>query len=337
MYSCYARGTGAYLPERVLTNHDLEQMVDTSDEWITQRTGIRERRIAAEDESTSDLALHAARRALAESDLYPEDVDGIILCTVTPDTSCPAAAAYVQENLGARRAFAFDLNAACTGFVYGLTVAGSLIGTGLYRHILVVGAEALSRVVDFTDRNTCILFGDGAGAVVVSRREDGDEGGKAGREAPSGLLDSYLRSDGGGKELIMIPGGGSRHPATAETVAEGLHFLRMQGREVFKFATRSMLELLEVAFQRNGITASDLDLVIPHQVNYRIIEAVLRKISIPTDKLYLNLERYGNTSAASVPIALHEAVAEGRLKRGDLVLLVAFGAGLTWGYNLLRW
>lgn len=333
MLRSYVNGTGAYLPERVLTNAELEKMVETTDEWITQRTGIRQRRIAAEHESTSDLALQAARGALEQSGLHPEDLDGVILCTVTPDTYLPAGAAYVQAGLGAQKAFAFDLNAACTGFVYGLAVATGLIESGAYRHILVIGAEALSRITDFTDRNTCILFGDGAGAVVLSGYDETDAAPRGGSQ----LLDSYLRSDGTGSELICMPGGGARRPASPETVAERLHFLRMQGREVFKFATRSMLELLEVAFQRNSITVDDLDLVVPHQVNNRIIEAVLRKISIPEDRLYLNLDRYGNTSAASVPIALHEATQEGKLVRGNLVLLVAFGAGLTWGYNLLRW
>jgi 3-oxoacyl-[acyl-carrier-protein] synthase-3 len=335
MFQSFISGTGAYLPERILTNFDLEKMVDTSDEWITQRTGIRQRRIAAAGESTSDLALKAARIALCESAIGAGDLDAIILCTVTPDTYCPAGAVYVQRGLEAPRAAAFDINAACTGFVYGLTVANGLIASGTYRNILVVGAETLSRVVDFTDRNTCILFGDGAGAAVLSRAPEAAAA--SGARGPSRLIDCYLRSDGSGWELICMPGGGSRRPASPETISERLHFLRMQGREVFKFATRSMIELLEVAFERNGISVDDLNLVIPHQVNYRIIEAVLRKISIPEERIYLNLDRYGNTSAASVPIALYEAVQTGRLRRGDLVLLVAFGAGLTWGYNLLCW
>jgi 3-oxoacyl-[acyl-carrier-protein] synthase-3 len=334
MAHTFVRGTGAYVPERVLTNFDLEKMVDTSDEWIQQRTGIRERRIAAADESTSDLALKAARVALEESRLAADDLDAIILCTVTPDTCCPAGSVYVQRGLRAAKAFAFDLNAACTGFVYGLAVGSALIQSGQCRHVLVSGAETLSRVVDFSDRNTCILFGDGAGAAVLSRAEESLTGDA---RTASRVLDHYLRTDGDGWELIQMPAGGSRRPASAATVEERLHFLKMQGRDVFKFATRSMLELLETAFQRNGISEADLDLVIPHQVNYRIIEAVLRKVNIPAERLYLNLDRFGNTSAASVPIALHEAVKAGRLKRGDLVLLVAFGAGLTWGYNLVRW
>ncbi len=328
MFQAYIRGTGAYLPERVLTNSELEKMVDTSDEWITKRTGIRERHIAAENESTSDLATHAARVALENSGLHPEDLDSIIVSTLTPDTLTPATAVYVQERLGARKACAFDLNAACTGFVYGITVGDSLVASGTHKNVLVVGAETLSRVVDFTDRNTCILFGDGAGAAVLSRVEEGN---------PSHVVDNYLRSDGAGWELICIPAGGSRRPASVQTVDERQHFLKMQGREVFKFATRSLAELLETALQRNGISPEALDLVIPHQVNYRVIEAALRKVPIPEERFFLNVDRCGNTSAASVPIALHEAVTGGRLKKGDLVLFVAFGAGLTWGYNLVRW
>ena len=328
MFQVYVRGTGAYVPERVLSNHDLEKMVETSDEWITQRTGIRERRIAADQESTSDLGLSAARKALGESSLHPEDLDVVILATITPDSPCPASAVYLQRELGAVKAAAFDLNAACTGFVYGMAVGSGLIAAGIHKNVLVVGAETLSRVVDFTDRDTCILFGDGAGAAVLSRAEEGSS---------SEVLDHYLRSDGDGWELIHIPGGGARMPASAQTVEDRLHFLKMKGREVFKFATRSLVELLERVLERNQLNAKDLDLVIPHQVNYRVIEAALRKVPIPQERVFLNLERYGNTSAASVPIALHEAVTAGRLKRGDLVLLVAFGAGLTWGYNLVRW
>jgi len=328
MFECYVRGTGRYVPERVLTNRELERMVDTTDEWITQRTGIRERRIAADDESTSDLALKAARMALERAELRAEDLDAIILGTVSPDTYCPAGAVYVQAKLGAKNACAFDVSAACTGFVYATTIATSFIRSGFYQNVLVIGAEVLSRLIDFSDRNTCILFGDGAGAAVLSRAPEGSE---------SRIIDNYLRADGEGSDLIIMPGGGSKRPATHDTVEARLHYLTMQGREVFKFATRSMLELLQKSFERNGLTMSDIDLVVPHQVNYRIIESVLRKIEIPADRLYLNLDRYGNTSAASVPIALHEALEEGKLARGKLVLLVAFGAGLTWGYSLIRW
>ena len=328
MYDGYVKSTGCFVPERVLSNSDLERIVDTNDEWIRKRTGIRERRIVAEGESTSDLACRAGKIALDRAELAPEDLDAIILGTVSPDTYCPAGAVYVQNKLGATKACAFDVSAACSGFVYSTTVGSSFVRSGLYENVLVIGAEALSRFVDFTDRNTCILFGDGAGAAVISRAPEGSE---------SRILDHYLRADGDGADLIIMKGGGSRSPATHDTVEERLHYLTMQGREVFKFATRSMFELIETALERNDLSLSDIDIIIPHQVNYRIIEAVLRKIDIPEDRLFLNLDRYGNTSAASVPIALHEAVEAGKVERGKLVLLVAFGAGLTWGYNLIRW
>ncbi|MEC7776610.1 MAG: beta-ketoacyl-ACP synthase III [Planctomycetota bacterium] len=328
MYECRIAGTGRYVPEKVLTNTDLEKIVETSDEWIIKRTGIRERRIAAEDQSTSDLAVEAARMALDRAGIAAEDLDAIILATLTPDTYCPAGACYVQNLLGATNACAFDLSAACTGFVYGITVGASLVRTGVHKNVLVLGAETLSRFIDYTDRNTCILFGDGAGAAVLSRAEEGGD---------SRLLDHYLRSDGGGTDLIIMPGGGARRPSSHDTVDGKLHFLSMQGNDVFKFATKSMQTLIETAIERNGLSADDLDLVVPHQVNSRIIDTVLRKVDIPEEKIYLNLQRYGNTSAASVPMALHEAVEEGRIQEGSLVLLVAFGAGLTWGYNLVRW
>lgn len=328
MFEAFISGTGSYLPERRLTNHDLEKMVDTSDEWIVQRTGIRERRIADPADATSDLATRAARIALKEAQRSVDDIECIILCTVTPDTYMPAGAVYVQRALGATRAAAFDLSAACTGFIHGVTVGTALVRSGVYENLLVVGAETLSRIVDPTDRNTCILFGDGAGAAVLSRSEPGSS---------SRVMDSYLRADGTGSCLIELPGGGSRSPATHDSIDAKQHFLRMQGKEVFKFATKSLVELIEVALERNHLVPEDLAIVVPHQVNYRIIEAALKKVAIPLERMLLNLERYGNTSAASVPIALHEAVTEGRLRRGDYVLLVAFGAGLTWGYNLLKW
>ena len=328
MVECFISGTGAYLPERRLTNFELEKMVDTSHEWIVQRTGIRERRIADPSQSTSDLALQASLIALQQAELKAQDLEAIILCSVTPDTYMPAGSVYLQRALGLTRTPAFDLSAACTGFIYGVAVGSALVRSSDYRHVLVVGAETLSRVVDFTDRNTCILFGDGAGAAVISRAPDGNG---------SRIVDSYLCADGNGASLIEMPGGGSRMPTSHETVEAKQHYLRMQGKEVFKFATKSMVELVETALERNHLTANDIHLVIPHQVNYRIIEAALRKIQIPEERMFLNLERYGNTSAASVPIAFHEAVSQGRVRRGDLVLLVAFGAGLTWGYNLIRW
>jgi 3-oxoacyl-[acyl-carrier-protein] synthase-3 len=332
MNEVFISGTGMLVPDRVLKNSDLEEMVDTSDEWIIQRTGIRERRLVSDGQSTSTLATEASRRALEDAGLSARDLDAIILATITPDTQCPACAVYVQDALGATNACAFDLNAACTGFVYSTAMATGMIQSGLHQNVLVIGAEALSRFVDYTDRNTCILFGDGAGAAVLSKAPQEGANGTGSR-----VLDSYLRSDGARWDLISIEGGGSRHPASEETVAERLHYLRQNGKEVFKFATKTLVELITRAVTKNGIAIQDLAMVIPHQVNYRIIEAALKKIDLPRERIYLNLQRYGNTSAASVPIALSEAVQEGRIQRGDLVLLAAFGAGLTWGYNLIRW
>jgi 3-oxoacyl-[acyl-carrier-protein] synthase-3 len=328
MHQAWISGTGAYLPERVMTNDDIAKLVDTNDEWIVQRTGIRERRVLSDDEVTSDLATAAGRMALESAGIDPADVGGVIIGTVTPDTVCPSAAVYVQDRLGATNAFAFDLNAACTGFVYGMSIATSMIQTGACRHILLIGAEGLSRFVDWSDRTTCILFGDGAGAALVSRADDGSS---------SQIIDSQLYADGASADLITIPAGGARRPASLETVEAHDHVLTLNGREVFKFATKAMIELVQTALDRNNLKYADLDLVVPHQVNYRIIETALKKLDIPEEKIYLNLERYGNTSAASVPIALHEATQDERLKRGNLVLFVAFGAGMTWGYNLVRW
>jgi len=332
MHEVFISGTGSLVPQRVLTNAELEQMVDTSDEWITERTGIRERRIIDPAQSTGDIAAQAAQAALSDAGLTPADIHAIILATVTPDTYCPAGAVYVQNHLGASQACAFDVNAACTGFIYGTAVATGFVRSGMYENVLVIGAEALSRVVDYTDRNTCILFGDGAGAAVLSRAPAADPAGSGSR-----IIDVFLRSDGSGSDLIEIPAGGSRRPASAQTVAGRQHCLRMKGKEVFKFATKAMIELIECALERNALLIRDLHLIIPHQVNYRIIEVAQRKLEIPQEKIFLNLDRYGNTAAASVPIALDEAVRSGRLRRGELVLLVAFGAGLTWGYSLIRW
>jgi len=328
MHQAWISGTGASVPERVMTNFDLAKLVDTSDEWIVQRTGISERRVLSDDECTSDLATEAGRLALEASGVAPGDIGGVIVGTVTPDTVCPSAAVYVQDRLETRNAFAFDLNAACTGFVYGMSIAASMVQSGACQHILLIGAEGLSRFVNWSDRTTCILFGDGAGAVVVSRAEDG---------CTSEIIDSQLYSDGAAADLIQIPAGGARRPASVETVEACDHALTLNGREVFKFATKAMVDLVQTALDRNNLKYADLDLVVPHQVNYRIIETALKKLDIPDEKIYLNLDRYGNTSAASVPLALHEASQEKRLERGDLALFVAFGAGMTWGYNLVRW
>jgi len=328
MYDCLISGTGAYVPERLLTNFDLEKMVETSDEWIVQRTGIRERRIADPSQATSDLAIKAAHAAMNSAGLTPRDIEAVIVCTISPDTYMPACAVYVARGLGMTHTPAFDLSAACTGFIYGVTVGSALVRAGNYRHILVIGAESLSRLTDYEDRNTCILFGDAAGAAVLTRTELG---------GPSRIVDSYLCADGNGASLIELPAGGSRVPTSRATVEARQHFLKMQGREVFKFATKSLIELIETVLERNKLRPEDLDLIVPHQVNYRIIEAALKKIPIPMERFFLNLEQYGNTSAASVPLGLAEAVEQNRVKRGDNVLLVAFGAGLTWGYNFLKW
>jgi len=321
-------GTGAYLPTERLTNFDLERMVQTSDDWIVQRTGIRERRRAAADQATSDLATEAAREALAAADLPAEDVDAIVLATMTPDNVTPAAAVHVQAALGARHAAAFDLNAACTGFVYAVTVGAALVKSGIFDNVLVIGSECNSRLINWHDRNTCILFGDGAGAAVLS----GDAG-----TGESDIIDWELGTDGTKADLITVPAGGSRRPASAETVQEELHYMSVKGREVFKFAVGIMGDMIERILSRNRLTVDDLKLIIPHQVNYRIVSACSERLGIPLEKFYLNIDRYGNTSAASIPIALDEACKAGRLQRGDLVCLLAFGAGMTWGFNLLRW
>ncbi len=319
-------GWGKYTPQRVLTNDDLSRMVDTSDEWIVTRTGIRERRIAGENETTATMAVQAARQALEGAGIGPEKVDLIIVATATPDYLFPSTACLVQDALGASRAAAFDLAAGCTGFVYALGVAAAMVESGAVQTALVIGAETLSRITDWTDRNTCVLFGDGAGAVVLRAGPDG-----------GGVLATVLGADGSGKDLLMLPAGGSRHPASHRTIAERMHFIKMQGRDVFRFAVRVVPTATRQALEKAGLTLDDVALFIPHQANGRIIESAVRDLKLPPEKVYNNLERYGNTSAASIPIALCEAVEEGRLKPGDVVVCVGFGAGLTWGATVLRW
>ncbi len=319
-------GWGKSLPARVLTNDDLAQMVDTSDDWIRTRTGIVERRIADDGETTFSLALQAAQRALEVSGLKPSQLDLIIVATVTPDYVFPATACLVQDALGATDAAAFDLMAGCTGFIYGLSVAADLISSGAYENAIVVGAETLSRITDWSDRGTCVLFGDGAGAVVL--QANGADG---------GVLSSVLGSDGSGGELLCVPAGGSREPASSRTVAEGMHYIRMKGREVFRFAVQAMPAATRQTLERAGLTLSDLKLVIPHQANQRIITAATRALGLPPEVVFSNLERYGNTSAASIPIALCEAVEQGLIKQDDVVVCVGFGAGLTWGATAVRW
>lgn len=319
-------GTGSYLPTRILTNFDLEKMVDTSDEWIRTRTGIRERRIAEIGQAASDLALPAAQLALERSGIGPEDLDLIIVGTATPDMVFPSTACQLQAKLGATRAGAFDLSAACTGFIYGLSAGAGLIVSGVAKNVLVVGSECLSKVTDWEDRNTCVLFGDGAGAVVLKPADGRRE-----------LLSTSLGADGTRDDLICIPGGGSRAPASEETLRDRMHFMKLKGREVFKFAVRIFQELIHDALASCGLNKDDIALVVPHQVNTRIIDAAVKGLNIPVEKVYVNIDRYGNTSAASVPIALDEAVAEGRLKEGDILIMVAFGGGLTWGSAVVRW
>ncbi len=319
-------GWGKSVPQRVLTNDDLSRMVDTSDEWIRTRTGIAERRIVVDGETTFSMSLHAAQRSLEVAGINPSQLDLIVVATVTPDYAFPATACLVQDALGATRAAAFDLSAGCTGFVYGLSVAANLISAGVYENALVIGAETLSRITDWSDRATCVLFGDGAGAVVL--QANGADG---------GVLSTVLGADGSGGDLLCLPAGGSKHPASHRTVAEGLHYLRMKGREVFRFAVRAMPAATRGVLEQAGLEISDLNLLIPHQANQRIIEAATRALKLEPEVVFTNLERYGNTSAASIPIALCEAAEEGRIQRDDLVVCVGFGAGLTWGAAAIRW
>jgi 3-oxoacyl-[acyl-carrier-protein] synthase-3 len=314
------------VPDRVLTNGDLARMVETSDDWIRQRTGILERRLVADGESTFTLGLAAAEAALEVADLDPAELDLIIVATVTPDFALPATACLLQDALGAGRAAAFDLSAGCTGFIYGLGLAADLVAAGSYETALVVGAETLSRITDWTDRATCVLFGDGAGAVVLR-----------GSEAPGGVLASVLGADGSGAELLYQPAGGSARPASLETVAAREHCVRMEGRQVFRFATRVMPEATRDVLKRAGLSVEDIALIVPHQANDRILQAAARGLGIDEARVFSNLARYGNTSAASIPIALCEAIEAGRLARGDIVVLVGFGAGLTWGAAALQW
>ena len=324
----YARitGWGMYVPERILTNHDLEQMVDTNDEWIVSRTGIRERRIVGEGETTVSMSLAAGQEALDKAGLRAADLDLIIVATSTPDYLCPSASSILQHRLGAKNAAAFDLVAGCTGFVYGLVTANQFIQSGFYQRVLVVGAETVSMGVDWTDRNTCVLFGDGAGAVVMQASS-----------SRTGILASELGSDGSGWDAMVLPGGGSANPFSQKVLDNGENFLRMDGRRVFRFATRIMSESVRRVVSESGVSWDDIKLVIPHQANARIIDFAVRRMRLDPDKVMVNLDRYGNTSAASIALALYEAVEQGRLQPGDHVVLVGFGAGLTWATVVLHW
>jgi 3-oxoacyl-[acyl-carrier-protein] synthase-3 len=319
-------GTGSAVPEKVLTNHDLERMVDTTDEWITARTGIRERHVAADGEYTSTLATRAASRALEMARVEPRDLDLIIVATVTPDYPFPATACLVQNSLQALNAAAFDLSAACSGFIYGLSIVDKFIRCGAARSALVIGAEVLSRIVDWSDRNTCCLFGDGAGAVVIEASDSG-----------RGILSTHLHSDGTYWELLHQPAVGNRNPAGESVLNERLHFLRMQGNEVFRLAVRAMEDAAHEALATNGLTVADVDIFIPHQANRRIIDAIGKRLGLNAEKVYVNLERFGNTSAASIPIALDEANRTGAIGDGNIALFNAFGGGLTWASALVRW
>jgi len=320
-------GTGAYAPKRILTNQDLANWVDTSDAWITERTGIKQRRIAAEGEVTSDMAVIAARHALSMAETKPADLDLIIVATVSADMPLPSCAVIVQAKLGAKRAFAFDVSAACAGSLYGLAIAGQFIATGQARRVLVIGAELLSRLVDWTDRTTCVLFGDAAGAMVVGPTRDGGHG----------LLSTHLHSDGTAAEILAIRGGGSQHPQSEEVLARKLNKIAMNGREIYKFAVRVLPPAILEALDANALSVSDIDHIVPHQANARIVESVLDRLGVPIEKCWMNLDRYGNTSSASLPISLDEANRAGRLKSGDLIAMMAIGAGMTWGSALMRW
>ena len=320
-------GTGSYAPPKVLTNADLEKLVDTSDEWILTRTGISERRIATEDEATSDLAYRASLPALEAASLDPADLDMILVATITPDMFFPSTACVLQERLQARRAGALDISAACSGFVYGLAVADGLLRLGTMRTVLLVGAETLTKIVNWKDRNTCVLFGDGAGAVIL-RASEGEPG----------ILSTHLFADGTKGPLLMMPGGGSRHPLSQRVLDEGLAAIQMaSGNEVFKGAVRAMEDAALTALKHNNLDVGDVNLMIPHQANLRIINALGQRLGLTDDRVCVNVQKVGNTSAASIPLALDEAVREGRVKAGDLILLCAFGGGLTWGSALIRW
>ena len=319
-------GWGKSVPERILTNHDLEEMVDTSDEWIVTRTGIRERRIAGPGETTATMSVAACQEALERAGVSAEEVDLIIIATSTPDYLCPPVSSMVQDQLGATRAGAFTLVAGCTGFVYGLVTAGQFIETGLYEKVLVVGVETLSAGVDWTDRTTCVLFGDGGAAVLVEASDQ-----------PTGILSSELGSDGSDWDALFCPGGGCANPFSEKVLHEREHYLRMDGRRIFKFATRKMTDSVTNVVKASGLSWDDIELIIPHQANARIIDLATRRLGVPPEKMMVNIDRYGNTSAASIPLALYDALEEGRLESGDHVVLVGFGAGLTWAAAVLHW
>lgn len=319
-------GIGSYLPDKILTNHDLEKMVDTSDDWIVQRTGIKERRIVENGMVTSDLAARASLKAIEDAGISPQDIDMIITSTITPDHFFPSTSCHIQQKIGAIRASAFDILAACAGFIYALSIAQSVVDSGAVKTILVVGAECLSKITDYTDRTTCVLFGDGAGAAIVQKSNTKHE-----------IISTSLAADGSQADILIMPGGGTRNPTSLESIQQRLHYIQFKGKEVFKLAITNITNLILETVEKNRLKLSDIDLIIPHQSNMRIIEATMEKLGLPMEKAFVNIDKYGNTSSASVPIAIDEARREGRLRKGDLVMLVAFGGGLTWGSSLIRW
>ena len=324
--SCSISGVGSYVPSRIITNADLEEIVETTDEWITSRTGIKARRVAGADEFTSDLAAHAATRAMKKAGVKADQIDLIIVATITPDMPVPSTACLVQQKIGAHRAAAFDIEAACSGFIYALEIGQQFIMSRTYNTVLVIGAEKLSSIVDWTDRNTCVLFGDGAGAAILQNRPNSH-----------GLLTACMGSDGQKADLLSMPGGGSRCPASTESVAAGLHYLRMDGKETFRNAVQAMNTAAQESLRRCELDISQIKCIIPHQANRRIIDAVSERLGARPDQVFVNLDKYGNTSAASVAIALDEAIEFRNIQRGDLILLVVFGAGLTWGAAVIEW
>lgn len=319
-------GIGSYLPDKVLTNYDLEKMVDTSDDWIIQRTGIKERRIVENGQITSDLATQASLRAMEDAGVSPNDLDLIITSTITPDHIFPSTSCYIQQKIGASRASAFDILAACAGFIYALSIGQSFVNSGAMETVLVVGAECLSKITDYTDRTTCVLFGDGAGAVIIQKSRAKHE-----------ILSTSLAADGSQADVLIMPGGGSKTPASMESVQQRTHYIQFKGKEVFKLAINNITNLILETVKKNGLSLEDIDLIIPHQSNLRIIEATMEKLGLPMEKAFVNIDKYGNTSSASIPIAIDEARKEGRLSKGDIVVLVAFGGGLTWGSSIIRW
>ncbi len=320
-------GTGSHVPEKVITNFDLEKLVDTSDEWITTRTGIRERRVVKEDVPLSALAFDASKKAIRSAGIEARDLDLIIVGTISPDMQLPSTACFLQEMLGAKRAAAFDIAAACSGFIYALSIAEQYIKTGSYKTILIVGAEVLSKVIDWTDRSTCVIFSDGAGAAVL----------QASSEPSQVVLSTHLFADGQFAKYLYIPGGGSLHPASHETVDKRMHYVKMSGNELFKVAIRSMEEACLIALKHNGLRPEDVDLLIPHQANLRIIEATAKRLNLPMEKVVVTIHKYGNASSATIPIALDETIRAGKVKKGNIILSVAFGGGVTWASTVIRW